>query len=167
MILAGLFPPSLATVMADPLPLRAPCYDQSALIALAAGGLLALITLFTAYDHVDLPGGTSFQLNQQWGLSLLLASLAALLVDTKLATRSRFEAEATRRREADSAAEERQRASEERNRAAEERERQAGRAQRQTRSTMAQLQHSLEPSKESRQRLRALIALLSEYGELG
>ncbi|QPN59153.1 hypothetical protein H8F24_13835 [Synechococcus sp. CBW1002] len=57
-------------------------FDLQGWITLIAGLLLALITLFTGYDHVHVFWGPTLRLNQQVGISLLLASLAPLaLVD--------------------------------------------------------------------------------------
>ena len=56
-------------------------FDLQGAITLLAGLLLALITLFTGYDHVHLFWGPTFQLNQQIGLFVLAASLATLVVD--------------------------------------------------------------------------------------
>ena len=64
--------------------------DLQGWITVLAGVLLALITLFTGYDHVDLPGITSIRLNQQVGILVLLASLATLLGDAQLASRRRI-----------------------------------------------------------------------------
>ena len=71
--------------------------DQSGLAALLVGSLLVLITFFTSYSHVDLPGHDSIRVNQQIGIPPLLSALAALVgVDevfsegvVKLATNNR------------------------------------------------------------------------------
>ena len=52
--------------------------DRQGWITVVAGLLLALITLFTSYDHVDLPALGTISIDQQIGVPLLLASLAAL-----------------------------------------------------------------------------------------
>jgi hypothetical protein len=46
--------------------------------SLAAGLLVASITFFTSYSHVDLFGFIQFKVNQQIGIPLLLAAMAAL-----------------------------------------------------------------------------------------
>ena len=146
-------------------------------ITVLAGLLLALITLFTGYDHVDIPGFTSIRLNQQVGVLILLASLATLLGDAQLASRRRVRDQGDRAREAAAAAEERNRADAERRKAAqdraraedaaaEERERAGSRARRQDRCALAQLDYQLSPNATTRARLADLIALLREYGEL-
>ena len=167
--------------------------DQQGWITIVAGLLLALITLFTSYSHVDIPGFGAIGLNQQVGLPFILASLAALVVDAQLATRRRLRdqrdrvraqedraraaneaadererAAAERRRaaaERERATEERGRATEERGRAAEETRRAARRARRQDRCTLAQLDFQLNPGPSTRQRLADMIALIREYGE--
>jgi hypothetical protein len=141
-------------------------FDLQGWIAVIGGILLALITLFTGYDHVDLFGRATIWINQQIGVSVLLASLATLVVEAQLASRRRNRDSVDRAREADAAARERDLAGRERNRAAEERERAARRAQRQDRCTLAQLEFQFSPNDTTRRRLSDLIALLREYGEL-
>ena len=133
--------------------------DRQGWITVVAGLLLALITLFTSYDHVDLPAIGAIQLDQQIGVPLLVASLAALAVEAELASRRRSRDQSDRAREADLAAEERDRATEERERA-------LRRAQRQDRCTLEQLRYQLDPSAANARRLADLIALLQEYGDL-
>jgi hypothetical protein len=55
-------------------------FDLQGLITVIGGVLLALITLFTGYDHVDLFGRATIRINQQIGISVLFASLATLVV---------------------------------------------------------------------------------------
>ena len=110
-----------------------------------AGVLLALITLFTGYNHVDFFGRVTVRINQQIGVFILLASLATLVVEAQLASRRRNR--------------ERYFADRERNLA-------ARRAQRQDRCTLAQLEFQFSPNDTTRRRLSDLIALLREYGEL-
>ncbi len=142
---------------------------------------LALITLFTGYDHVDFFGRVTARINQQIGVFILFASLATLVVVdavfsegvAQLASRRRDRDQIDRARESDAAARERNlasqerlRADRERNRAAQERERAARRAQRQDRCTLAQFEFQFSPNGTTRRRLSDLIALLREYGEL-
>ena len=148
-------------------------FDLQGCITVVAGVLLALITLFTGYDHVDLFGRVTVRINQQIGVFILLASLATLVVEAQLASRRRDRDQIDRARESDAAARERNlasqerlRADRERNRAAQERERAARRAQRQDRCTLAQLEFQFSPNGTTRRRLSDLIALLREYGEL-
>jgi hypothetical protein len=56
-------------------------------ITLLAGAMLALITLFISYGHVEIPGVEPIPLNQQVGVLLILASLEMLGGDVELATR--------------------------------------------------------------------------------
>ena len=116
------------------------------------GLLLALITLFTSYGHVELPLVGVVELNQQVGIPLIAASLATLVVDAELATRRRSRDQGDRAREADQAARERDRA--------------ARRAQRQARCTLVQLRHQLEPTALNARNVANLIALLEEYGDV-
>jgi hypothetical protein len=85
-------------------------FDLQGLITVIGGVLLALITLFTGYDHGDLFGRATIRINQQIGISVLFASLATLVVEAQLASRRRDRDQVDRAREADSAAEERERA---------------------------------------------------------
>ena len=146
--------------------------DLQAWIAFAAAILLALITLFSSYDHVFIPGfATSFPLPQQAGIPCIFIALAAAAGELKLASNSRNEsaelrvrAASDRTRAADETVEERERSDNERNRAAEERERAAFRARRQAQCNLVQLRHQLDPSERNARRIRDLISLLEEYG---
>jgi hypothetical protein len=98
--------------------------------------VIALIALFSSYDHITLADHT-IPLQQQWGVWFIAASLAVVFIDAELATRSRSREKArldreehrrqreedSREREAHEANRERNRAAEERIRAAEERSR--------------------------------------------
>ena len=113
--------------------------DQQGWITIVAGLLLALITLFTSYSHVDIPDFGAIGLNQQVGLPCILASLAAFVVDAQLATRRRIRdqrdrvrAQEDRARAENEAADERERAAAERGRAAAESERAAEKRERAT-----------------------------------
>ncbi len=134
-------------------------FDLQGWITVVAGVLLALITLFTGYDHVDLFGRVTVRIYQQIGVFILLASLATLVVEAQLASRRRVRDQSDRARAADATARERDLASQ-------ERERGARRAQRQDRCTLAQLEFQFSPNGTTRRRLSDLIALLREYAEL-
>jgi len=129
-------------------------FDRPAWIAFVGAVLLALITLFSSYNHVFIPGfATSLPLPQQAGIPCIFIALAAAAGELKLASNSRYEsaelrarAASDRTRASDETAEERNRAAEERNRAAEERERAARRHQLQARSLRAGALFQLEPS---------------------
>ena len=88
-----------------------PWLDRAGLAALLAGILILLIIFFTSYSHVDIPAHGSLQVNQQIGISLLVAALATLVGEVKLASNGRRAAERDR-------IEQRIRAAEERNRTA-------------------------------------------------
>jgi hypothetical protein len=88
-------------------------FDRQGLLEIIAGAVVALIALFTSYDHITI-AGSSLPLQQQWGIGFIAASLALVVVDAQLATRSRL-------READECARERDRTDQERSRAAQER----------------------------------------------
>jgi hypothetical protein len=141
--------------------------DRQGWITVVAGLLIALITLFTSYAHVDLPGLGAIPIDQQIGVPLLLASLATLVgvaagfceAVAQLATRRRSRDQSDRAQEAALRAEER-------NRAAEERERALHRAQRQTRCNLLQFRYLLAPTPANTRSIAALIALLAEYGDL-
>ena len=166
-----------------------PGLDQLGAIQAGGGLLLGLIALFSSYDYIT-AFGRSIGLQQQWGIPLIAASVATVVVDAQLATGSRLRAAQDAERMADEAArernlarEERQRADrseneanrernqadQERNRAAEARERQAETAERQ-RQSLAELRRSallsarvqLDPSPTNRDRSRTFITLMGQ-----
>ena len=173
---------------------RRPWFDRQGIIQAHAGFVVALIALLSSYDHISFPAGIRFQLQQQWGVWFIVASMALVVADAQLATQSRhreadqrLEAANEAARERDRAAEERIRSDRERNRAAEERilaseerdradrernradrerKRAALRAQQQARCNRVQLCHQLDPNEANAQRVRDLISLLDEYGGL-
>jgi hypothetical protein len=132
-----------------------PWLDRAGLAALLAGTLILLITFFTSYSHVNIPAYGSLQVNQQIGISLLFAALAALVGEVKLASNGRCAAERDR-------IEQRIRAAEERNRAAEERERKARQARIQARLAAAQCRFLLADSPLNRLQLSETLSLLLE-----
>jgi hypothetical protein len=140
------------------------------------GGLaLGLIALFSSYDHISFAGHT-LQLQQQWGIPFIAASVAIVFIDAELASRSRLRAADETARERYLAGEERQRAdqernraNQERNRAAEARERQAATAQRQGESlerlhqaALLSIRFQLDPTDSNRARLQTFLALISD-----
>ena len=125
-----------------------PWLDRAGLAALLAGTLILLITFFTSYSHVDIPAYGSIQVNQQIGISLLFAALAALFGEVKLASNGRCAAERDR--------------VEQRIRAAEERERKARQARIQARLAAAQCRFLLADSPLNRLQLSETLALLLE-----
>jgi hypothetical protein len=54
-------------------------FDRQGWITVFAALLLALITLFTNYNHVDLLGAASVDLPQQAGIPCIAAAVAAAL----------------------------------------------------------------------------------------
>ena len=95
-----------------------PWLDQSGLAALVAGSLVVLITFFTSYSHVDIPAHASIAVNQQIGIPLLLAALAALVGEVQLASNNRCADQRDRIEARIRATEERNRSDQERNRSA-------------------------------------------------
>ena len=140
-------------------------FDLQGWLTVAVGVLLALITLFSSYNHVDIPGIGNVGLNQQVGVLLLAALVPALLGDAELATRRRLRAEGDRIREQENRARAEDEAAAERNRAAEAREQATRRARRQARCDRIAFQHQLEPTADHARQLRNVIALLAEYGD--
>ncbi|MFN7900201.1 MAG: hypothetical protein ACK5N0_11165 [Synechococcaceae cyanobacterium] len=139
--------------------------DLPGWITLVAGCLLALITLFTGYDHVDIPGFRSIRLDQQIGIPLLIASLATLAGDAQLATRRRSRDQEDRiRAERDRIREQEDRARETDERA-QERERLAQRHQLQARALRAAALVQLDPSPLHRRFLELIAAELAASTE--
>ena len=98
-----------------------PWLDRSGQAALVAGTLVVLITFFTSYSHVDIPAHESVAVNQQIGIPLLLAALAALFGEVKLASNNRCADQRDRIEARNRAIEERNRSDQERNRSDQER----------------------------------------------
>ncbi|MFN7818960.1 MAG: hypothetical protein ACK6BM_03575 [Cyanobacteriota bacterium] len=136
----------------------------------AIGGIaIGLIALFSSHDHITFAGRT-LQLQQQWGIPFIAASVATVVVDAQLASRSRLRAAQDAARMADETARERHLAGEERDRAAEARERQAATAQRQNadlallrRSALLSARVQLDPSDTNQARLQTFLALISGF----
>jgi hypothetical protein len=162
--IAGSLRIALATVMAQSNGLTTeepiPWLDQSGLAALVAGSLVVLITFFTSYSHVDIPSHASIRVNQQIGIPLLLAALAALVGEVKLASNNRFADQRDRIEARIRATEERNRSAEERNRSAQDRECTARRARIQARLAAAQCRFLLADSPRNRLQLSETLALL-------
>jgi hypothetical protein len=146
------FDGGLVTVMEESIDATAqepfPWLDRAGLAALLAGTLILLITFFTSYSHVDIPAQGSIQVNQQIGISLLFAALAALFGEVKLASNGRCAAERDRIKQ--------------RIRAAEERNRAARQARIQARLAAAQCRFLLADSSLNRLQLSEILALLLE-----
>jgi hypothetical protein len=129
--------------------------DRSGQADLVADSLVVLITFFTSYSQVDIPAHDSIAANQQIGIPLLLAALAALVGELKLASNNRCADQRDR-------IEARIRATEERNRSAEARECTARRARIQARLAVAQCRFLLAASPRNRLQLSETLALLLE-----
>jgi hypothetical protein len=84
--------------------------DRQALATFVAGVLLLLISFTTNYRYGDLQHFGSLANNEQVGMGLHLAALAALFGDVELATRLRHRDAWTREREAYEAARDREQA---------------------------------------------------------
>jgi hypothetical protein len=102
---------------------------------------------FTSYDHINV-GSYRFSLNQQWGIWFIVVSLAVVVIDAQLATRSRLRAAEARQRQAE----------------ATERQGQGLALLRGAALLSARLQ--LDPSELNRSRLNAFLALLAQKGWL-
>ncbi len=134
--------------------------------------MIGLIALYSSYDHVNFFSST-IHLNQQWGVWLIVTSLAVVAIDAQLASRSRLGEENRRCEEALARSREANDAAEERNRAAEARERQAEAAERQGQgiallrsAALLSARVQLDPSELNRSRLNAFLALLAEQALL-
>ncbi|MBM5816771.1 MAG: hypothetical protein FJ083_09360 [Cyanobacteria bacterium K_Offshore_surface_m2_239] len=127
--------------------------DQVGLLQTTGGIVLGLVALYSSYDHITVFSRT-IQLQQQWGIVFILASVATVALDAELASRSRLRA-------ADEAAEERDRANQERNRAAEARKRQAEGFERLDQATLLSGRVQLDPSPTNRARFQFFLTLLA------
>jgi hypothetical protein len=144
------------------------------------GLLLGLIALFSSYDHITLAGRT-LQLQQQWGIPFIIASLATIFIDAQLATGSRLRAARDAARAEDEAArerhlarEERQRADRERNqadrdrnRAAQARERQTESFKRLDRAALLSGRFQLNPNPTNRARFQVFLTLIADVSSPG
>ena len=121
----------------------------------AFGGLaIGLIALFSSYDHIAF-AGRNVAIPQQWGISFIAASVAIIVIDAQLASRSRLRAAQDAQRAA-------HQADRERNRAAEARERQRQATARLDRCALLSARVLLDPSESNRARLQAFLALISQ-----
>ena len=66
-------------------------FDGQGGLQLIGGLVIGLIALYSSYDHVNF-FSSSIHLNQQWGVWLIVASLAVVVIDAQLASRSRLRA---------------------------------------------------------------------------
>jgi hypothetical protein len=131
-----------------------PGLDHLGAIQAGGGLILGLIALYTSYDHITI-AGHNIGLQQQWGIPLIAASVATVVIDSQLATRARDRA----RDRADQAALE---ANRERDRAAEARERQRENFERLDQAALLSARVQLDPSSTNRARLRAFLTLMGQ-----
>ena len=136
--------------------------DSMGWASLAAGLLVVLITFFTSYSHVHLIGFLHFKVDQQIGIPLLLAAMAALVGEVKLASNHRCADQSTREREARAREREANEADRERYRTAEAREQTARRYRIQARCLVAQCRFLLAGTPRNRLQLNEALALLME-----
>jgi hypothetical protein len=136
--------------------------DPAGWVSLAAGLLIILITFVTSYSHVDLFGFLQFKVNQQIGIPLLLAAVAALAGEVKLASNNRRADQSAREREARERKREANEADRERDRATAEREQTARRARIQARFLVAQCRFLLSDTTRNRLQLNEALALVLE-----
>jgi hypothetical protein len=136
--------------------------DPAGWVSLAAGLLVILITFFTSYSHVNLFGFLHFKVNQQIGIPLLLAAMAALVGEVKLASNNRRADQSAREREARERMAEASAREREANEADREREQTARRARIQTRFLAAQCRFLLSDTTRNRLQLNEALALLQE-----
>ena len=128
-------------------------FDGQGGLQLIGGLVIGLIALYSSYDHVNFFSST-IHLNQQWGIWLIVASLAVVVIDAQLASRSRL-------------GEENRRIQDERT-ATEARKRQAKQTERQGQgiallrsAALLSARVQLDPSELNRSRLNAFLALLA------
>lgn len=152
---------------------NAPPLDPAGWASLAAGLLVILIAFFTSYSHVDLFGFLQFKVNQQIGVPLLLAAMAALVGEVKLASNSRRADQSAREREArererEASARKREanEADRERDRATAEREQTARRSRIQAGFLVAQCRFLLSDTTRNRLQLNEALALVLEEPRL-
>jgi hypothetical protein len=145
---------------------NAPPLDPAGWVSLAAGVLIILITFFTSYSHVDLFGLLRFKVNQQIGIPLLLAAMAALAGEVKLASNSRRADQGAREREARERMAEASSREREANEADRDRYRASLRARIQARFLAAQCRFLLADTPRNRLQLNEALALLLEEPRL-
>ena len=129
-------------------------FDGQGSLQLIGGLVIGLIALYSSYHHVNFFSST-IHLNQQWGVWLIVTSLAVVAIDAQLASRSRLRA-------AHEQAEERDRAVEARERQAEATERQGQDIALLRGAALLSARLQLDPSEPNRSRLNAFLALLAE-----
>jgi hypothetical protein len=132
-------------------------FDGQGGLQLIAGLVIGLIALYSSCDHVNFLTST-IHLNQQWGVWLIAASLAVIVIDAQLASRSRLGKENRRCEEALAR-------SREANDAAEATKRQGQGIALLRSAALLSARVQLDPTPEHTQQLRGLITFLLKYGE--
>jgi hypothetical protein len=125
------------------------------------GLVLGLIALFTSYDHITI-AGRAIPIPQHWGIPLIAASVATVLIDAQLATRSRLRAAQDSARAADEAARERDLAAEARKRQARDAQRQNEELALLRRSALLSGRVQLDPTSTNRARFQFFLTLLAQ-----
>jgi hypothetical protein len=128
--------------------------DRLGVLQVLGGIALGLIALFTSYDHITL-AGRILQLQQQWGIVFIAASLATVVVDAQLASGSRLRA-------AQDAARAENEAARERDRAAEARERQRESFKRLDQAALLSGRVQLNPTPTNRARFQFFLTLIAD-----
>ena len=140
-------------------------FDGQGGLQLIGGLVIGLIALYSSYDHVNFFSST-IHLNQKWGVWLIVTSLAVVVNDARLASRSRLGEENRRCEEALARSREANDAAEERNRAAEATKRQGQGIALLRIAALLSARVQLDPSELNRSRLIAFLALLAEQALL-
>jgi len=135
--------------------------DRLGALQVLGGLVLSLIALFSCYDHITLAGHT-LQLQQQWGIPFIIASVATVFVDAQLATGSRLRATRDALRAAQDAARAENEAARERDRAAQARERQRESFKRLDQAALLSGRFQLDPTPTNRARFRFFLTLIAD-----
>jgi len=120
--------------------------DSQGWLQLIGGLVVGLIALYSSYDHFNVFGRV-ISLNQQRGVSFIIASLAVVFVDAQLASRSRLRAEIE--------------AVESRERRARQEAARFRRARVEAEARQAQLAYLARPTATSREQLEQVLSKLS------
>ena len=115
-------------------------------------GLTQAIGGLSSYDHITFAGRT-LQVEQQWGISFIAASVAVVFIDAQLASRSRLRAAQDAARMADET-------NRERNRAAQARKRQGESLERLHQAALLSARVQLDPTDTNRTRLHTFLSLI-------
>jgi len=138
-----------------------PFLDRAGSASLVGGCLVVLITFLISYSHVDLLG-IRFNVNQQIGIPVLVAAVAALVGEVKLASNDRCADQGAREQEARAREREANEAARERDRASRDREQAARRSRIQARCLVAQCRFLLADTALNRLQLSEALAVLME-----